>query len=76
MDVDNDNPHTRQAGPGGLQGVGEEKQQQYEQLRASSSAISINILQWPQQKFESCHRREIDNHNLSLRLEILCFIYN
>jgi len=36
----------------------------------------VILLQFPQQKFESYHRSEINNHNLSLRLELLCFTHN
>jgi hypothetical protein len=53
MNVDTDNPHMRQAlwaGPSRLQGVKEK--QQHARLRASSSATSMILLQYPQQKFE------------------------
>ena len=74
MNVDTDNPHAPSALGWSRSSTGET--QQHARLRASSSATSMILLQCPQQIFESYHRREIDNHNLSLRLELLCFTHN
>ena len=52
------------------------KNKKHARLQASSSATTMILLQCPQQKFESYHRREIDIHNLSLRSELLCFTHN